>query len=113
MVTKKGNKVNKLASVFIFLMLFGISLHSSAWAGYTYTEIIPPTWQWAEAGAINDGGAIVGLGWDANGVKKGFIATLQSVCTTWTDVIAKYNAYVNGQSSWDAVITCYNQYASP
>ena len=34
-------------------------------------------------------------------------------CSTWTDVIAKYNSYVSGQTSWTGVITCYNQYASP
>ena len=73
MQTKKGNKVHKLASVFIPLMLFGISLPSSAWAGYTYTEIIPPFWYSAAAWAINDGGAIVGGGVDANYVEKGFL----------------------------------------
>ncbi|MCX5886549.1 MAG: DUF1566 domain-containing protein [Proteobacteria bacterium] len=34
-------------------------------------------------------------------------------CSTWTDVITKYNSYVSGSSSWNDVITCYNQYASP
>jgi len=34
-------------------------------------------------------------------------------CTTWTDVISKYNLYVSGSANWDAVITCYNQYAAP
>jgi probable HAF family extracellular repeat protein len=73
MLTKKGNKVNTLALVFISLMLFGISLPSSAWAGYTYTDIIPPDWQEAWARSINDGGAIVGYGYDANNVAKGFL----------------------------------------
>jgi hypothetical protein len=196
MVTKKGNKVNKLASLFISLMLFGISLPSSAWADYTYTEIIPPAWQSAQAyaindggaivggggdandigkgflysggnyteiippawqsaeawainhdgaivgegydanyvikgflysggnyteiippawkraaaWAINDGGAIVGGGYDVNDIEKGFIATFQSTCAVWSGVIAKYQAYVNGQVTWVDVITCYTQY---
>jgi hypothetical protein len=34
-------------------------------------------------------------------------------CSTWSDVIKKYTVYVSGQASWNDVITCYNQYASP
>jgi len=34
-------------------------------------------------------------------------------CSTWTDVIGKYNAYISGQAVWNDVIACYNQYASP
>jgi hypothetical protein len=33
-------------------------------------------------------------------------------CTTWGDVIAKYNNYVKGQASWNDVISCYQEYAS-
>jgi len=33
-------------------------------------------------------------------------------CSTWTDVIDKYNAYVGGQTGWTDVITCYSQYTS-
>jgi peptidoglycan/xylan/chitin deacetylase (PgdA/CDA1 family) len=36
----------------------------------------------------------------------------QPSCSTWTDVISKYNSYVSGQASWTDVIACYNQYAS-
>ena len=36
-----------------------------------------------------------------------------SYCSTWTEVISKYNSYVGGSASWNNVITCYNQYASP
>lgn len=36
----------------------------------------------------------------------------QPSCSTWTDVISKYSAYVSGQASWTDVIACYNQYAS-
>jgi len=34
-------------------------------------------------------------------------------CSTWAEVIGKYNTYVSGQAVWTDVITCYNQYASP
>jgi hypothetical protein len=33
-------------------------------------------------------------------------------CSTWADVISKYNAYVSEQAQWSDVITCYQQYAS-
>lgn len=37
-----------------------------------------------------------------------------SVCTTWDEVISKYNSYLEeDQATWDDVITCYSQYASP
>jgi hypothetical protein len=36
----------------------------------------------------------------------------QIECSTWTDVISKYNAYVGGQVVWNDVITCYTQYTS-
>ena len=36
----------------------------------------------------------------------------QIECSTWTDVISKYNDYVAGQTTWNDVITCYTQYAS-
>jgi hypothetical protein len=34
-------------------------------------------------------------------------------CSTWSNVIGKYNAYVSGQATWSDVMNCYNQYASP
>jgi hypothetical protein len=33
-------------------------------------------------------------------------------CTEWNEVIEKYNSYVNGQATWNDVITCYTQYTS-
>ena len=33
-------------------------------------------------------------------------------CSTWADVIGKYNSYVSGQAGWTDVISCYNGYAS-
>jgi len=40
-------------------------------------------------------------------------STTPSECSTWTDVISKYNLYVSGQALWSDVITCYNQYVTP
>lgn len=34
-------------------------------------------------------------------------------CNTWSDVIAKYNEYVDGNATWADVINCYNEYAAP
>jgi hypothetical protein len=33
-------------------------------------------------------------------------------CSTWSDVIGKYNSYVSGQATWTDVINCYNEYVS-
>jgi hypothetical protein len=38
---------------------------------------------------------------------------VKSDCSTWSDVITKYNAYVSGQALWNDVITCYTEYTSP
>ncbi|MCX5886174.1 MAG: BACON domain-containing carbohydrate-binding protein [Proteobacteria bacterium] len=35
-----------------------------------------------------------------------------STSTTWSDVIAKYNDYVNGQAEWDDVIATYQEYVA-
>jgi sirohydrochlorin ferrochelatase len=32
-------------------------------------------------------------------------------CSTWNDVITEYEAYLDGQVSWDDVVVCYNEYA--
>jgi hypothetical protein len=37
---------------------------------------------------------------------------LKVECTTWSDVIAKYNVYVSGEATWSDVIACYSEYAS-
>jgi hypothetical protein len=36
----------------------------------------------------------------------------QTTCSTWTDVIEKYDTYVSGTTSWTDVIACYSQYVS-
>jgi hypothetical protein len=33
-------------------------------------------------------------------------------CSSWDQVISKYQEYVSGQASWNDVIICYNQYVS-
>jgi len=33
-------------------------------------------------------------------------------CISWHDVIDKYDAYVNGQTAWSEVITCYIEYTT-
>jgi len=93
--------------------LYDLSTKGFLYSGGKYTEIIPPGWLDAYAYDINDNGDIVGRGIDANGVVKGFLATLMSVCLNWTDVIGKYNAYVSGSATWNDVITCYTEYTSP
>jgi len=35
-----------------------------------------------------------------------------ATCSTWSDVITKYNSYVSGGVLWSDVITCYQQYSS-
>jgi len=49
-----------------------------------------------------------------SGVKKDVtvIGEAQPGCSTWSDVIGKYNSYVSGQATWTDVINCYNEYAS-
>ena len=51
------------------------------------------------------GGNVTGVNFTA--------ASFQEECSTWSDVIGKYNAYVSGQAQWSDVINCYNQYVSP
>jgi hypothetical protein len=48
-----------------------------------------------------------GVGYDIGAYEYG------AGCSTWSDVISKYNTYVSGQANWSDVITCYNQYATP
>ncbi|MCX5886736.1 MAG: M64 family metallo-endopeptidase [Proteobacteria bacterium] len=44
------------------------------------------------------------------GEDKYFTTTIE--CSTWENVITKYQAYVNEQATWDDVIDCYQQYAA-
>ena len=49
----------------------------------------------------------------ANVTGQNFVAWIGPItCSTWQDVITKYQAYVNDQASWEDVIICYQEYAS-
>jgi photosystem II stability/assembly factor-like uncharacterized protein len=43
---------------------------------------------------------------------SGLPVAIGSSCTSWSDVISKYNAYVAGTATWTDVIETYNQYVS-
>jgi hypothetical protein len=61
--------------VIVFACLLNIS--ASSGADYTYIELLPPGWQWAQAVAINNSGLVVGYGSESptySGVKS-FIYT--------------------------------------
>jgi len=47
---------------------------------------------------------------DVTGVN--FVAFAVGGCSTWADVITKYDAYVSGQATWADVIDCYQEYSS-
>ena len=82
------------------------------YSGGTYTELLPPGYIEAHAIGINDSGIVVGNGFDGT-TWKGFINyTLMIDYPTWSDVITKYQAYVDGQASWSDVIACYQEYVS-
>jgi len=38
--------------------------------------------------------------------------TTETTCTSWSDVIAEYNKYVSGNSTWPEVINTYTQYVT-
>jgi len=41
-----------------------------------------------------------------------FTASGAGACDNWSDVIDKYNDYVEGQAVWSEVIDCYNEYVA-
>ena len=112
---KKRNKLSYVAEQLLrfYVVLCIICIPSISRAEYSYVELFPPGWSLVSADAINDNGVVVGEGYNAKDVMKGFITTFQSACDVWSDVIAKHNAYVSGHAPWNDVIICYNQYASP
>jgi len=89
---------------------------TNASGNYTFTGLVNGTY------TISPTGALVELftftppsaqrtinNASVNGVD--FIATpIGTTCSTWNDVIAKYNQYVAGDNTWNDVIECYNQY---
>jgi uncharacterized repeat protein (TIGR01451 family) len=40
------------------------------------------------------------------------VNTSPTGCSSWAEVISKYDSYVAGQANWNDVITCYQEYAS-
>jgi uncharacterized repeat protein (TIGR01451 family) len=82
-------------------------------ASATITIVVTPT----TAGAITNTVDVTCNETDSNTANNTATATTtvndsQVGCSTWSDVIAKYNSYVSGQATWTDVINCYNEYAS-
>jgi hypothetical protein len=67
-------------------------------------------------GVAPDGGLCGGYTFynetDAINGPKLIVSSTPTGCSTWAEVIGKYNAYVSGQALWNEVITCYNEYVS-
>jgi len=77
----------------------------------TVTIIVTPT----TAGTITNTATVTCNETDTNKGNNTATATTTvnagpTGCSTWTDVISKYNSYVSGQAMWNDVINCYNQY---
>jgi hypothetical protein len=85
---EEGGATSGIICKFKFTLLSAIS--ESSQVELTIGDISPATTYCGESGAVKCTGE----------------------CSTWTDVITKYNAYVSGQATWTDVITCYSQYAS-
>lgn len=83
-----------------------LQIGNDYWSSTTYAYIPEGVW----AIFIWDG--ILGADSKPNGNYVWPVRGGQIECSTWTDVISKYNAYVSGQAVWDDVIVCYQQYAS-
>jgi hypothetical protein len=86
---EEGGATAGIICKFKFTLLSDIS--ESSQLDLTIGDISPTTTYCGESGAVKCTGE----------------------CSTWSDVIDKYNSYVGGQSSWTDVITCYSQYTSP
>jgi len=87
------------------------------WAKFSNNPILSPdagTWEGNDIQnpfVIKDGGYYKMWYTDMN-AKTGIGYAFSPECSTWSDVISKYQAYVSGQATWNDVITCYQQYAS-
>jgi len=46
----------------------------------------------------------------SQGVSIAYFGECISECSTWSDIIAKYQAYKNGQATFRDVITCYREW---
>jgi len=84
----------------------------SSGASATVTIVVTPT----TAGTITNTASVTCNETDTNSSNN--IATESTTvnaltdCSTWEQVIAKYQEYVAGQASWTDVIECYQEYAS-
>jgi len=81
----------------------------SYWSSTTYSNDMDNTWLF-----FMDTGNVVP--WDKSDdnyphyvwpVRAGLLQPLD--CSTWSDVISKYNAYVSDGATWSDVINCYNE----
>jgi len=84
----------------------------SSGASATVTIVVTPT----TAGTITNTASVTCNETDTNSSNN--IATESTTvnaltdCSTWEQVIAKYQKYVAGQAGWTDVIECYQEYAS-
>ena len=102
----------------------GISVSTTA--GCTWTATSNASWVLITSGNSGTGSGTVNYSVSANtatSLRTGtmtianqlFTVTQEGIveCSSWTDVIAKYNAYAGGTATWSDVIGCYNEYALP
>jgi uncharacterized delta-60 repeat protein len=100
------------------------SVNVTAQSGCSWTATSNDSWIAIPSGSNGTGNGTVNYSVSANSSTSSrtgtmsiagetFTVTQGGGCSTWTDVISKYNLYVSGQASWNNVIECYNQYVSP
>ncbi len=97
--------MKRLKLISIVVCLLGIVLVAPTYAQYTYTDLLPPGWLNGSASSvdINNYGVVVGAGYDASNMNKGFIydngsfTELQYYTRTWTNDIND-NSIVVGAS---------------
>jgi len=81
-------------------------------ASATVTIVVTPT----TVGTITNTATVTCNETDTNSANNTATATTTvneaTGCSTWSDVIGKYNSYVSGQATWTDVINCYNEYVS-
>jgi uncharacterized repeat protein (TIGR01451 family) len=82
-------------------------------ASATVTIVVTPT----TSGTITNSASVTCSETDSNTSNNTATATTTVIssstgCSTWSDVISKYNSYVSNQAGWSDVISCYNEYVS-
>ncbi|MCX5886125.1 MAG: hypothetical protein NT096_09490 [Proteobacteria bacterium] len=106
------NKLTGVSAIGLATSTDGIN-----WAKFSNNPILSPdagTW---EGNAIQNpfvikDGVYYKMWYTDKDAKTGIGYAFSPECSTWSDVISKYQAYVSGQATWNDVITCYQQYAS-